>query len=104
MKEPRALKHTERMHLDNIYCCVLVQGIDAAGQPCYCYFGLFIDRVEQVAETVRAGKPFNPKDVRAIVLARSVGEPSADIRAFMRHKFSFAEDEVILELSPESSR
>jgi len=93
------LSIAEKMNLKNVYCCVLVKGENAEGTPLYCYFGIFLDTVERMAEDIKAGKPFNPKDYKAIVLARSTGEPSPEIREFMRMKFSFAEDEIVFEVS-----
>ncbi len=96
------LSIVDRMNLKNIYCCVLVKGTNAEGTPLYAYFGIFLDRVEEMAKVVRAGQPFNPKDFKAIVLARSTGEPSPEIREFMRMKFSYSEEDVVLEVSPKS--
>jgi hypothetical protein len=93
------LSMAEKLNLKNIYCCVLVKGHNAEGTPLYCYFGIFLDTVEKMAEDIKGGKAFNPKDYKAIVLARSTGEPSPEIREFMRMKFSFSEDDIILELS-----
>lgn len=93
------LSIAERLNLKNIYCCVLVKGTNDEGVPAYCYFGIFLDTVEKMAEDIKAGKPFNPKDYRAIVLARSTGEPSPEIREFMRMKFSFSEEDIVLEVS-----
>ena len=47
----------------------------------------------------RAEEPFNPRDVRAIVLARALGDPTPEIEDYMRMKFSFASDRIILECS-----
>lgn len=96
---PIEVSIAEKMNLKNIYCCVLVKGKNEDNVPVYCYFGIFLDTVEKMAEDIKAGKAFNPKDYRAIVLARSTGEPSPEIREFMRMKFSFAEDVVVFELS-----
>lgn len=93
------LSIAEKMNLKNIYCCVLVKGKDADGTPLYCYFGIFLDTVEKMAEDIKAGKKFNPKDYRAIVLARSTGEPTPEIAEFMRMKFSFSESDIVFEIS-----
>lgn len=93
------LSIAEKMNLKNVYCCVLVKGQDEDGTPLYCYFGIFLDTVEKMAEDIKAGKPFNPKDYRAIVLARSTGEPTPEIQEFMRMKFSFSESDIVFELS-----
>ena len=95
----KALSVAEKMNLTNIYCCVLVKGQNTDGVPVYCYFGVFLDTVEAIRNHIKSGLPFNPKDYKAIVLARSTGEPSPEIREFMRMKFSFAEDEVVFELA-----
>ena len=93
------LSIAEKMNLKNIYCCVLVKGKNDDGEPVYCYFGIFLDTVEKMADDIQKGKDFNPKDYKAIVLARSTGEPSPEIRDFMRMKFSFAEEEIVFEIS-----
>jgi hypothetical protein len=82
-----------------LYLCVLVQGTLQNGQPGYCYFGVFADKLLQFMNRMQMGTPFNPKQFGAIVLARSTGVPSPEIREFMRMKFSFSEDSVILEIS-----
>jgi hypothetical protein len=89
----------EKELLKSIYLCVLVKGTLPNGEKGYCYFGLFGDSLVQILKTYRDGQSFNPRDVKAIVLARSTGEPSTEIVAFMRHRFSFAEDQGILEIS-----
>lgn len=89
----------ERQFGSNLYVCVLVQGPNDEGAPCYAYFGLFADRLAELTRIAAAGRPFNPKDIGAIVLARSTGEPSPEIREFMRIKFSFSDDSVVLETS-----
>lgn len=96
---PIEVSIAEKMNLKNIYCCVLVKGQNEEGTPVYCYFGIFLDTVEKMADDIQAGKPFNPKDYRAIVLARSTGEPSPEIKEFMRMKFSFSESDVVFEVS-----
>lgn len=95
----KSLSVAERMNLKNVYCCVLVKGHNEEGVPVYCYFGIFLDAVESMRDDIKTGSPFNPKDYKAIVLARSTGEPSPEIREFMRMKFSFSDEEVMFELS-----
>ena len=99
MKPLNSLSVAEKMNLKNVYCCVLVKGHNEQGVPVYCYFGIFLDTVESMKNDIKAGLPFNPKDYKAIVLARSTGEPSPEIRQFMRMKFSFSDEEVMFELS-----
>lgn len=94
-----SLTFAERELRNNIYACVLVKGVNPAGSPCYAYFGIFYDSLPELRRIALSGKPFNPKDVRAIVLARAVGEPSPEIQEFMRMKFSFATDRIVLECS-----
>ncbi len=94
------LSTVDRMNLKNIYCCVLVKGYDAKRTRRYAYFGIFLDRIEEIACDIQAGKPFNPKNYGGIVLARSTGDPSPEIEEFMRFKFSFHTEQVVLEVSP----
>lgn len=97
--ESWSLTFAERELRNNIYACVLVRGVNPAGSPCYAYFGIFYDSLPEIRRIALSGKPFNPKDVRAIVLARAVGEPSPEIQEFMQMKFSFAMDRIVLECS-----
>ena len=85
--------------LGDMYLCILVKGILPTGQPGYCYFGVFADAFVNFLNRLDLKKPFNPKDIKAIVLARAAGEPSDHIREFMRFKFSFAEETTVLEIS-----
>ena len=89
----------DRKLLGDMYLCVLVKGILLNGQPGYCYFGIFADTFVNFLNRLDRTKPFNPKDIKAIVLARAAGEPSPEIREFMRFKFSFAEETTVLEIS-----
>lgn len=89
----------EKMEGRNIYCCVLVQGKNPAGEPAFCYFGLFLEDLRELLGKFERSKAFNPKDVGGIVLARGKGEPDPLLREFMQRKFSFCDDKVILELS-----
>lgn len=93
------LSPAQRLEQSNLYTCILVQGTNDAGQPCYAYFGLFADRLVDLINGLTRNPRFNPKDVGGIVLARSTGEPSPEIREFMRMKFSFSENDIVLELS-----
>jgi hypothetical protein len=85
--------------LGDMYLCILVKGVLPSGQRGYCYFGIFADTFVNFLNRLDLEKPFNPKDIKAIVLARSTGEPSCEIREFMRMKFSFAEATTVLEIS-----
>lgn len=89
----------DQQYVKELYLCVLVQGTIPSGERGYCYFGVFADKFLQFMNRLQLGAPFNPKQFGAIVLARSVGEPTPEIREFMRMKFSFSEDSVILEIS-----
>jgi hypothetical protein len=94
-----SMTFSERELRNNIYTCVLVKGVNPAGFDCYAYFGIFYDSLPELRRIALSGKPFNPKDIRAIVLARAMGEPSPEIQEFMRMKFSFSNDEIVLECS-----
>ncbi len=74
-----------------------MQGPNEEGEPAYAYFGLFANKLPELTRIAASGGPFNLKDLGAVVLARSTGEPSPEIREFMRMKFSFADDAVVLE-------
>lgn len=89
----------EKQLLKSIYLCVLVKGLLPSGDRGYCYFGIFGDTLTQFVQAYCDGHPFNPRDIKAIVLARSTGEPSPEIREFMRNRFSFSDDQGILEVS-----
>jgi len=89
----------EKQHSTNLYACVLAQGIRDGDIPCYCYFGVFLHDLARICEHLRTGRGFNPKDFNGIVLARSDGEPTQEVRDFVRRKFSFGDDKTILEIS-----
>lgn len=96
---PLRLSSLQRVDQGNLYTCVLVRGTNPAGQPCYAYFGVFLDRLVEFINGLSQNPNFNPKDIGGIVLARSEGEPTPMIRDLMRDKFNFAEDEIVLEVS-----
>lgn len=103
-QSPSPLKHFEPSFLDRrwlkgLYLCVLVQGQLPSGHRGYCYFGVFADTFITFIDRYQAHQPFNPIQLKAIVLARSTGQPSPEIREFMKMKFSFHETLVILEVS-----
>ncbi|MFY7874260.1 MAG: hypothetical protein ACOVQM_02360 [Pirellula sp.] len=89
----------DQQYLKELYLCVLVTGTLPDGQPGYCYFGVFADKFLQFMNRLQIGTPFNPNQFGAIVLARSSGTPTSMIREFMRVRFSFSEENVILEIS-----
>ncbi len=89
----------DRRWLKGLYLCVLVQGQFPSGQRGYCYFGVFADTFIAFIDRYQAHQPFNPTQLKAIVLARSTGQPSTEIREFMKMKFCFHETLVILEVS-----
>ncbi len=101
--EPLTLSVTQKLHAKNLYLCVRVDGEDADGTPRYAYFGIFLDRFQELIQRLRTDQGLNPKDFGGIVLARADGEPSAMIREFMREKFSFGDPAhhptAILEIS-----
>jgi hypothetical protein len=87
------------VNADNIYCCVLVKGTNAAGKRCFAYFGVFLKDMGEIKRRVDLRKPFNPTSHQCTVLARGEGEPDDELQEFMRRKFSFSNEEAILELS-----
>ena len=89
----------DRRWLKGLYLCVFVQGEIPGGEQGYCYFGVFADTFLEFADRYQPGQPFNPTQIKAIVLARSTGTPSTEIREFMRMKFSFDHDLATLEIS-----
>lgn len=101
---PSVSKHFELSFLDRrwlkeLYACVLVMGHVSGGSRGYCYFGVFADKLIDFIDRYQPGQPFNPNQLKAIVLARSAGFPSIEIREFMRMKFSFDSEVLILEVS-----
>lgn len=83
-----------------MYLCVQIRGTLPNGDDNgYCYFGVFADQFMQYWKTHQRDRPFNPKTINGIVLARSTGTPSHEIQEFMRYRFSFGEDCCILEVS-----
>lgn len=87
--EPISLSMVDRVHAKNLYVCVRVDGENEQGLPCYAYFGLFVDDFQKMLQHLEKNASVKPKDFRGIVLARSTGEPSPEIREFMGMKFSF---------------
>lgn len=93
------LNRTENFNLDKMFCCVLVEGKDAEGEQTFVYFGVHLHNLIKIVDAVKQTGSFNPKDFNAAVLAWSRGgRPSDSMREFMRKKFSFHEDKVVLEL------
>lgn len=89
--EPIPLSMVERLQAHNLYLCVRVDGEDDDGTPRYAYFGIFLEDFQKLVQHLRSNAAMNPKDFRAIVLARSSGTPSPETLEFMRLKFSFAD-------------
>ncbi len=85
--------------MTGLYLCVLVKGVLPSGERGYCYFGTFADTFVKFLERHSDCEAFNPHQLNGIVLARSTGEPSPEIREFMRMKFSFSDENSVLELS-----
>ncbi len=88
-----------RLNERNIYCCVLTKGVNPAGNRCFAYFGVYVRELNEIMRRIDLGKPFNPTNHSCIVLARGEGEPDEELQDFMRRKFSFSNEEVVLELS-----
>lgn len=89
----------DRRWLKGLYLCVLVQGQIPSGDRGYCFFGVFAETLLDFVDRYQPNQPFNPNQLKAIVLARSVGAPSTEILGFMRMKFSFDCELATLELS-----
>lgn len=89
----------DRRWMKGLYLCVLARGQLEHGVRGYAYFGVFSDTFVDFFDRYQPIQPFNPNQLKAIVLARSTGEPSVEIREFMRMKFSFDHESTILELS-----
>lgn len=89
----------ERRWLKGLYLCVLVRGQLPGGARGYAYFGIFADTLIDFINRHQPHHPFNPNQMKAIVLARTTGAPSPEIREFMRMKFSFDDEVAILEIS-----
>lgn len=47
----------DRLNLKNIYCCVLVKGTNDQGAPLYAYFGVFLEKIEEMLRVIQAGRP-----------------------------------------------
>jgi hypothetical protein len=97
-------KHFESSFLDRrwlkeLYACVIVMGHAPGGSRAYCYFGVFANTLIDFIDRYKPTQPFNPIQLKAVVLARSTGYPSIEIREFMRAKFSFDSGVTILEVS-----
>ncbi|NDF11427.1 MAG: hypothetical protein EB060_01230 [Proteobacteria bacterium] len=93
------LSRIEQMNMDNLFCCVLAKGKDSSGEAFYIYFGIHMDNLEKLVATVKETGSFNPKDFQAAVLARHSGEPPKEVRDFLRERFSFSDNSVVLELA-----
>lgn len=89
----------EQMNLDNLFCCVLAKGKDSEGEPFYIYFGIHMDNLQKLMIAVKQTGKFNPKDFQAAVLARHSGEPPKEVRDFLKDRFSFSDNSVVLELA-----
>jgi hypothetical protein len=89
----------DRRWLKGLYLCMLALGEIRSDVCGYCYFGVFADVLLDFFDHYRPNQPFNPSQLKAIVLARSTGQPTASIREFMRQKFSFDDEMVVLEIS-----
>jgi hypothetical protein len=94
------LNRSEAFNLDKVFCCVLAKGKNEEGKEMYVYFGIHLHNLQRLYEDVKKNGAFNPKDYNAGVLAWAKGGyPTDPIIDFMRDKFSFHDDQVVLELS-----
>ena len=100
------LGHADQLYVRNLYLCVYLYGRNTDDEPCYAYFGIFLDTFLTMWADIQDGQAVNPKDHQALVLSRGIGLPSPDVQDFMRRKFSFrhAPEEVVLEISRPESR
>ena len=98
-RKPFEPTFVERRWLKGLYLCVLVQGELPSGTRGYAYFGVFADTFIDFINRYEPNQPFNPNQIKAIILARTTGKPSVEIREFMRMKFSFDDEVVMLEIS-----
>lgn len=89
----------EKQICSQLFLCILVQGPNAQGEPCYAYFGLTANQLPELTRIAASGRPFNPKDLGAVVVACSTGEPTQEIRDLMGRTFLFSEDSVVLQVS-----
>jgi hypothetical protein len=94
------LTKAETFSLDKMFCCVEARGKNTKGETVCVYFGIHLHNLQLLLVNIAQDKNFNPKDYNAGVLAWSVGgRPSEHISDFMRDKFSFHEDKIVLELA-----
>ncbi len=94
------LTRSDNFTLDKMFCCVLVKGKNSSGEVTFVYLGVHLHNLIKIVDAIKNSGSFNPKDYNAAVLAWSRGgRPSDNMREFMREKFSFHEDKVVLELT-----
>jgi hypothetical protein len=94
------LTRSESFGLDKMFCCVEARGKNAEGKEICIYFGIHLHNLQRLLADVKEKKQFNPKNYNAGVLAWAVGgEPTKEMKKFMRTKFSYNEDVVILEIA-----
>lgn len=92
-----SLTQAEKLKLRNILGCVLVKGYMPDGQEGYVYVAMHLHEFEKALANLTEDGKFNAKDYHATVLARFPGEPSEDVQEFMRRKFGFSDENVIIQ-------
>lgn len=92
-----ALTAAEKVKLQNILGCVLFKGVNPDGEEAYAFVALHLDEMNKVLDRIKETGGFNPKDFNATVLARYAGEPSEEVKRFMRRKFGYSEDNVVIQ-------
>lgn len=89
----------EKMNETKMSCCILIKGKNPSGKNVFAYIGIRVDDINNLMAEVNTRGRFNPRDYGAVVLARSIGEPSEALQRFMQQKFNFRNDSIVLELS-----
>lgn len=92
-----SLTQAEKLKLRNILGCVLVKGYTPEGEEGYVYVAMHLHEFEKALTNLTETGHFNAKDYHATVLARFTGEPSEDVQQFMRRKFGFDNNNVIVQ-------
>jgi hypothetical protein len=87
----------DRIKFKSVLACVLFKGYNPQGEPAYAYVAMHLDEYEKILTKIGETGGFNPKDFNATVLARFPGDPSEEVQKFMRRKFGFSDDQVIVQ-------
>ncbi|MBN8530970.1 MAG: hypothetical protein J0L97_03800 [Alphaproteobacteria bacterium] len=77
-----------------LFYCVLFKGQTPNGEACFAYVGIHHNDLIKALDLMTRDAVFNPKNHHGMVLARGLGEPSKELRAYMRQRFRFSEDSV----------